>query len=181
MTTKGPPRRRREPPPPPSPSPRRTQIIQVCRVRPRTGNSRHSVARERANAGFMGDFPNYTDRHSPARGPGLARPPAAPRSCPAQRPPSSTARQRFVDKAPREVAATLMYEGKRLCSVSTMYRVLRANAEVRERRDQRRRTLKTSLLHFRSRSLNFRPRCTIHVDTFRSSATRRRPTASRTE
>jgi len=46
--------------------------------------------------------------------------------------------ERFVDQAPREVAATLMYEGRRLCSVSTMYRVLRANAEVRERRDQRR-------------------------------------------
>ncbi len=45
---------------------------------------------------------------------------------------------RFADQAPREVAATLMYEGTRLCSVSTMYRVLRQNHEVRERRDQRR-------------------------------------------
>ena len=44
--------------------------------------------------------------------------------------------ERFVDQAPREVAATLMYEGTRLCSVSTMYRVLRENHEVRERRDQ---------------------------------------------
>ena len=43
---------------------------------------------------------------------------------------------RFVDKAPREVAATLLYEGVRLCSVSTMYRVLQENREVRERRDQ---------------------------------------------
>jgi putative transposase len=43
---------------------------------------------------------------------------------------------RFADQAPREVAATLMYEGKRLCSISTMYRVLRENCEVRERRDQ---------------------------------------------
>ncbi len=43
---------------------------------------------------------------------------------------------RFADQAPREVAATLMYEGTRLCSVSTMYRVLRENDEVRERRDQ---------------------------------------------
>jgi putative transposase len=31
---------------------------------------------------------------------------------------------RFVDQAPHEVAATLMYEGRRLCSVSTMCRVL---------------------------------------------------------
>ena len=44
--------------------------------------------------------------------------------------------ERFVDQAPREVAATLMDEGTRLCSVSTMYRVLRDNQEVRERRDQ---------------------------------------------
>lgn len=43
---------------------------------------------------------------------------------------------RFADKAPREVAATLMYEGTRPCSVSTMYRVLWDNREVRERRDQ---------------------------------------------
>lgn len=45
---------------------------------------------------------------------------------------------RFVDQAPREVAATLMYEGIRLCSISTMYRILRDNSEVRERRDQAR-------------------------------------------
>lgn len=44
--------------------------------------------------------------------------------------------ERFVDQAPREVAATLLDEGTRPCSVSTMYRVLRANREVRERRDQ---------------------------------------------
>lgn len=44
--------------------------------------------------------------------------------------------ERFVDKAPAEVAAALMYEGRRLCSVATMYRVLRENREVRERRDQ---------------------------------------------
>ncbi len=43
---------------------------------------------------------------------------------------------RFVDQAPKEVAATLMDEGIRLCSVSTMYRVLRDNQEVRERRNQ---------------------------------------------
>lgn len=46
--------------------------------------------------------------------------------------------ERFVDHAPREVAATLLYEGTRLCSVSTMYRVLAENQEVRERRAQRR-------------------------------------------
>ncbi len=43
---------------------------------------------------------------------------------------------RFVDQAPREVAATLLYEGASPCSVSTMYRILWANQEIRERRAQ---------------------------------------------
>jgi putative transposase len=43
---------------------------------------------------------------------------------------------RFADVAPAEVYATLLDEGKYLCSERTMYRVLAANHEVRERRDQ---------------------------------------------
>jgi putative transposase len=43
---------------------------------------------------------------------------------------------RFVDRAPAEVYATLLDEGERLCSERTMYRVLDANREVRERRNQ---------------------------------------------
>ena len=43
---------------------------------------------------------------------------------------------RFMDRAPAEVAATLLDEGTYLCSERTMYRVLAANAPVRERRDQ---------------------------------------------
>ena len=43
---------------------------------------------------------------------------------------------RFVDLAPAEVYATLLDENRYLCSERTMYRVLAANAEVRERRDQ---------------------------------------------
>ncbi|MFD4366975.1 IS3 family transposase [Rhodococcus sp. NPDC058521] len=41
---------------------------------------------------------------------------------------------RFVDYAPLEVYAQLLDEGIYLCSVSTMYRVLRENAQVNERR-----------------------------------------------
>lgn len=44
--------------------------------------------------------------------------------------------ERFVDLAPAEVYATLLDEGRYLCSERTMYRVLAANGEVRERRDQ---------------------------------------------
>ena len=43
---------------------------------------------------------------------------------------------RFVDLAPVEVYATLLDESRYLCSERTMYRILAANQEVRERRDQ---------------------------------------------
>jgi putative transposase len=45
---------------------------------------------------------------------------------------------RFADKAPRQVWAALADEGTYLASVSTMYRVLRAAHQVRERRTQAR-------------------------------------------
>ena len=44
--------------------------------------------------------------------------------------------ERFVDKAPSEIYATLLDEGKFYCSVRTMYRILKSRNEVRERRDQ---------------------------------------------
>jgi putative transposase len=44
--------------------------------------------------------------------------------------------ERFVDQAPAEVYATLLDEGRYLCSIRTMYRLLDAAQEVRERRDQ---------------------------------------------
>jgi putative transposase len=43
----------------------------------------------------------------------------------------------FVDQSPREVYATLLDSGRYYCSVSTMYRILAAHGEVRERRSQR--------------------------------------------
>lgn len=42
---------------------------------------------------------------------------------------------RFVDKAPREIFAALLDEDIYLCSISTMYRILREHDEVRERRN----------------------------------------------
>lgn len=41
---------------------------------------------------------------------------------------------RFVDAAPTQVYATLLGEGCYLCSISTMYRILGANQQVKERR-----------------------------------------------
>src|SRR5881296_250132 len=45
---------------------------------------------------------------------------------------------RFVDLAPGEVYATLLDEGRYLCSERSMYRILAEHQQVRERRDQRR-------------------------------------------
>jgi putative transposase len=46
--------------------------------------------------------------------------------------------ERFVDQAPATVYATLLDEGRYLCSVPTMYRLLHAADEVHERRRQAR-------------------------------------------
>ena len=44
--------------------------------------------------------------------------------------------ERFVDASPAQVWATLIDEGRYLCSQRTMYRLLEANGELSERRDQ---------------------------------------------
>jgi putative transposase len=44
--------------------------------------------------------------------------------------------ERFVDLAPAEIYASLLDEGAYHCSIRTMYRILAAHNEVRERRDQ---------------------------------------------
>ncbi len=44
---------------------------------------------------------------------------------------------RFVDRAPHQVYASLLDEGRYLCSVRTMYRLLASQQAVRERREQR--------------------------------------------
>ena len=46
--------------------------------------------------------------------------------------------ERFMDRAPRQVYASLLDESTYLCHWRTMYRILAAHAEVRERRKQRR-------------------------------------------
>jgi putative transposase len=44
--------------------------------------------------------------------------------------------ERFSDKAPAEVYATLIDEGVYLCSIRTMHRILSENGELKERRNQ---------------------------------------------
>lgn len=47
--------------------------------------------------------------------------------------------ERFMDHAPAQVHASLLDEGRYLCSLRTMYRILDSAQEVKERRDQVRR------------------------------------------
>ena len=68
-----------------------------------------------------------------------AAPPSPPRTLPAA---ERTAvldilhEPRFVDLAPAQVYAGLLDEGRYVCSERTMYRILEAHQEVRERRNQ---------------------------------------------
>ena len=74
--------------------------------------------------------------------------PPLPAAAPRPRPPRALSDQErqevvgvldsesFADKAPAEVFAALLDRGQYLCSIRTMYRVLDARHEVRERRDQ---------------------------------------------
>jgi putative transposase len=83
--------------------------------------------------------------HYRARRPPRCGPPAPKRSHRALRPAEADAivetlnEERFCDRAPAQVWATLLDEGTYLASVSTMYRLLRERAQVRERRAQARR------------------------------------------
>jgi Integrase core domain len=45
--------------------------------------------------------------------------------------------ERFQDRSPAAVYATLLDEGEYLCSISSMHRLLKQHGETRERRDQR--------------------------------------------
>ena len=69
----------------------------------------------------------------------------SPRACPRALTPTERGQvlqtlheERFVDRAPATVYATLLEEKRYLCSIRTMYRVLAAAGEVTERRPQRR-------------------------------------------
>lgn len=44
--------------------------------------------------------------------------------------------ERFIDQAPEQIYATLLSEGTYVCSVSAMYRLLRREKQVAERRRQ---------------------------------------------
>jgi putative transposase len=71
--------------------------------------------------------------------PAPARRPSPPRTLPDAERTTVLAvlhEERFVDVAPAQVHAQLLDEARYLCSARTMYRILAAHQEVRERRDQ---------------------------------------------
>jgi putative transposase len=80
----------------------------------------------------------YRRRRPPARRPHTPRPTPARALGPAERSVvlATLNSQRFADKAPAEIYATLLDEGRFLCSVRTMYRILASESQVRERRNQ---------------------------------------------
>jgi putative transposase len=81
---------------------------------------------------------HYRRRLGPRHGPPAPRPTPARALSPDERATvlETLHADRFIDSAPAEVVATLLDEGTYLASERTMYRVLAAHDEVRERRAQ---------------------------------------------
>jgi putative transposase len=84
---------------------------------------------------------HYRHRRPPRLGPPSPRPPSPRRVSDAEAEAIIAVLNspRFCDHAPAQVWATLLDEGTYLASISTMYRLLRARHQVRERRAQARR------------------------------------------
>lgn len=82
--------------------------------------------------------PTYYRKRAPVLGPRPRRP-SPPRRLPEPEREAVLAilhEPRFIDLAPAEVFATLIEEGRYVCSVRTMHRILEENAEARDRRNQ---------------------------------------------
>jgi putative transposase len=82
----------------------------------------------------------YFRKRAPVYGPRPKRPEPARKLAPSERQAILDVlhEPRFVDLAPAEIHAALLGENCYLCSVRTMHRVLAANGETKDRRDQAR-------------------------------------------
>jgi putative transposase len=82
--------------------------------------------------------PSYYRRSRPSPRRVAPRPPPPRALCPIEQPDVIEVlhSERFVDRAPAQVVAALLEEGIYHCSARTMYRLLGARGEVRERRNQ---------------------------------------------
>jgi putative transposase len=103
-------------------------VIAACDV---LGVARASFYRQRPVLGPLPAPPHEpawaAERPAPAR----ARSPVERTSVLALLP-----EERFQDRSPAAIQATLLDEGQYLCSTRTMYRILEQEGESRERRDQ---------------------------------------------
>jgi putative transposase len=97
-------------------------VVAACRL---TGKSRATLHRQRHPKPAL---------HGPRRPP--ATHPSALTAAERARVLDELRSDRFADKSPAHVWAVLLDEGIYLCSISTMYRLLRDAGEVRERRRQ---------------------------------------------
>jgi putative transposase len=101
----------------------------LAAIGPRLGVARTCAAFDLPTA-------TYYRRRCPTPAPSVPRPSPA-RTLPAAERAAVLAvlhEPRFVDRAPAAVQAQLLDEDRYLCSERTMYRILAANREVRERR-----------------------------------------------
>ena len=93
-----------------------------------------------ARASFYRQRPVFGPPASPAPGPAVpsVRPSPARTLSSVERAAVLTAlhEERFQDRSPAAVQATLLDEGQYLCSIRTMYRILEDEGETGERRDQ---------------------------------------------
>jgi putative transposase len=99
------------------------------------------VGRRRACAAAGWPRATWYRRHRPSPPPGPPAPPRRPQPRALAAPEQAAVldvlhSERFADAAPAAVYATLLDEGRYLASVPTMYRLLHAAGEVRERRRQ---------------------------------------------
>jgi putative transposase len=118
--------------------------VAVDELAPVIGRHRGCAAVGRSRAS------HYRHRRPPRLGPPAPRP-RSPRALPAAEADAVVAvlnSERFCDQAPAQIWATLLDEGTYLASISTMYRLLRARHQVRERRHIARRppTVKPELV-----------------------------------
>ncbi len=79
----------------------------------------------------------YFRKRAPVQGPRRKRPPPARKLGPAERQAVLDVlyEPRFADLAPAQVHTTLLTEGRYLCSVRTMHRILHERGEAKERRN----------------------------------------------
>lgn len=93
------------------------------------------VCEATAEPAAAGHDPVVTDAARPAPTPAPKRSPRALSEQERKLVLATLNEDRFCNLAPAEVYATLLDEGKYLCSERTMYRILKANGQVRERRN----------------------------------------------